>query len=275
MSEHRLVTIRFSHYNEKARWAFDWFGVPYREEGYLPMFHFAPVALRTLRARAGKADRNSTRFSTPVLVTDDGEVVCDSAAIVRYVSDRYAGPGESLYPEPEVAEIERDLGDRLGPHSRRLGYYFAFRERDVLPRLAEANVGALQARLFRTVFPVVPPIMRRVLGIDRERAQRSEAIIRDELVAIGKRLEGRRYLVGDRFTAADLAFACMAAPALLPSPEEGFGAVLPPLSELPDDLTSLIREFRDMPAGQFALRMFREHRRSRARVNGSAPEVGR
>jgi glutathione S-transferase len=261
MGNHRLITIKFSHYNEKARWALDLHRVPYVEEGYLPMFHMAPVALRTARHGFGKADRISTRLSTPVLLTDEGKIFSDSSAIVRYVSDRFASNHGSLYFDPEVAELERHFGDRLGPHTRRFGYYYAFREREMLPRLASANVGPLQAGLFRLAFPVLPPIMRRALGIDKEAADRSLRIIREELAAAAHRLNGKRYFVGDRFSAADLAFACMIAPALLPSPEEGYGAVLPALAELPSDLRPIVDELRDTPAGQFALRIFRDHRR--------------
>ena len=42
--KHHLITICFSHFNEKARWALDRFGVAYRESGYLPLLHM-PFAL--------------------------------------------------------------------------------------------------------------------------------------------------------------------------------------------------------------------------------------
>jgi glutathione S-transferase len=80
------------------------------------------------------------------------------------------------------------------------------------------------------------------------------------MARVSERIEGKRYLVGDRFTAADLAFACMAAPILLPRPEEGYGAVLPPLEETPPAFAEVAREMRETPAGRFALRMFRQER---------------
>src|SRR4029079_8849515 len=36
----KLITIPFSHYCEKARWALDRVGVPYEELGHLPLFHY-------------------------------------------------------------------------------------------------------------------------------------------------------------------------------------------------------------------------------------------
>jgi hypothetical protein len=73
----RLITIRFSHYNERARWALDRLGVAYEEEPYMPLFHVLAVA-RATRGRGGSADHHSTRYSTPVLITDSGRVLTAS-----------------------------------------------------------------------------------------------------------------------------------------------------------------------------------------------------
>ena len=39
----RLITIPFSHYCEKARWALDYCGVPYTEDAHLPGLHIRPT----------------------------------------------------------------------------------------------------------------------------------------------------------------------------------------------------------------------------------------
>ena len=69
---------------------------------------------------------------------------------------------------------------------------------------------------------------------------------------------GRRYLVGDRFTAADLTLAALAAPALLPA---GYGVRLPEPSGTSPAIAELVLRLRASPAGEHALRMYREHRR--------------
>ena len=38
-----LHQFPFSHYNEKARWALDWKGVPHVRRSYLPGPHMLPV----------------------------------------------------------------------------------------------------------------------------------------------------------------------------------------------------------------------------------------
>ena len=66
--------------------------------------------------------------------------------------------------------------------------------------------------------------------------------------------------MGNVFTIADLSFACMAAPVLLPSPVEGYGAVLPLSQQVHQRFSVLVNEWRDSVAGKFALRLFRENR---------------
>src|SRR4051812_1964097 len=73
----RLITIRFSHYCEKARWALDHSGIDYEERSHLPLFAWFP-------ALAGGRKR-----TVPVLV-GDGERLSDSTDILRWV-DRRSG----------------------------------------------------------------------------------------------------------------------------------------------------------------------------------------
>ena len=56
----RLVTIPFSHYCEKARWALERTAMPYREERHVQGIH------RFAARRAGGG------VTVPVLVTPDG-----------------------------------------------------------------------------------------------------------------------------------------------------------------------------------------------------------
>ena len=69
--------------------------------------------------------------------------------------------------------------------------------------------------------------------------------------------DGRRYLTGDRFTAADLTFAALAAPALFPV---GYRGVLQALDVMSTAMREQIGKFRATDAGQFALRLFSQER---------------
>ena len=67
----------------------------------------------------------------------------------------------------------------------------------------------------------------------------------------------RRYLTGDQFTLADLGFAAIAAPMILP---EEFGGVLPAINQIPDDYRKAVYDLRATVAGQFVLRIYQEER---------------
>ena len=257
---HTLITIPFSHYNEKARWALQRFGVPFRERAYMPLLHFAPVMIATRFGKHGRSDRASTRFSTPLLVTEDGERICDSCEIVQWVCDRHADADTTLIPNEECLALERELGEKLGPHTRRVAYGLNFGDPRVGAELARRLVGPTQAFVFRMLQRPIIGAVYKALQIDPERVERSVGIVRSFFAEFGDRIGSREYLVGDRFTVADMAFATMAAPALMPSRAEGYGGDLPTLDELPPRAADLARELRATAAGRFAMRMFATER---------------
>jgi glutathione S-transferase len=256
----RLLTIRPSHYNERARWALDRFGLDYDEVPFMPMLHIGPVAAALLPAGKGRSDRTSTRLSTPVLIAD-GQVIADSGEIVAWVSRRFGDRRSSLYWTPRAAELEQQFAERLGADARRLAYYCILDDAQSMRDLAEHNVPRNQARLFMALLPVIRKTIRDKLGIDEEHTTRSLARIEEAFAAVDDRLaDGRPYLLGDRFSAADLGFASMAALALLVQPNEGYGAWLPSMDRLPPEFGAIVKRLRDTPAGRFALRMFAEER---------------
>jgi glutathione S-transferase len=232
---YKLITIAISHYNEKARWGLDRFSLAYTESGYMPLLHFAPVAWATRGGADATQDRVSSRFSTPVLIRPEGEPICDSSRILRYLDEGHRGERPSLYSNPECEEFERDLHDGLGAHSRRLAYFYLLGDRKLVAGLARNNVGWLQTGLFRALMPAGSVALKRSLKIDKARAARSRDKILQSFDRINELLgDGRPYLLGDTFSAVDLSFACMAAPSLLVSHEEGYGAHLPGLDEVPE-----------------------------------------
>lgn len=257
----KLVTISFSHYNERARWALQRFGVDFVEHRYLPMFHFFGV-LRHAGRRGGRADRASTRMSTPVLVTDDGERIRDSGQIVRYASARYSSPDTTLYPEgaaDEIEAFERRVHDHIGPHARRLAYHYLLANPPLFSEIIRSNVGRMQATAFLALRPLMAWALRRALGIDDARAERSLQRIRQEVAELDEQLGERRHLFAGRFTAADLTVASLLAPVIVPAE---YGASLPALERFPDELRSLVEELRATPTGAHVLRMYAEERRT-------------
>jgi glutathione S-transferase len=253
---HQLVTLAFSHYNEKARWALDWCGIGYRERGFLPGFSQVAVMVAT-RGRGGRADRVSSRWSTPVLIADTGETLCDSTEIAQWASQR---SGRVLFPDPEVERLVTALGTDLGPYTRLVAYFHVLRTPAMMRELAIHNVGTGQALAYRALAPLGTRWLTRKLRIDEDRAARATDKVMAQLTMIEARLARGRYLVGNEFTAADLTFAALLAPVAVVSRAEGYGAWLPEIATFPPDVQALVDEIRGRPAGQFALEMYRRHR---------------
>jgi glutathione S-transferase len=100
--------------------------------------------------------------------------------------------------------------------------------------------------------------MKRAMRIDAAGAERSRAALRAVFDSVNERLrDGRSFLVGARFSAADLTFAALAAPVLLPAE---YPAPFPALREFPVAFREVAEALRAEPAGAFGLRMYREHR---------------
>lgn len=238
----RLITIPFSHYCEKARWALERAGIPHVEEGHLPIFTY--VALRG-------------RKTVPVLVTADTRLD-DSTDILRWCDDH--GRAEPLFPAelPEVATLEDDFDRRLGPAARRLAYFHLLPSRAAFTELLAAQVPRWEARAGRLARPLAVRLIKRGLKIDAAGAARSRTALDDLFAKVGARLaDGRAYLCGDRFTAADLTFASLAAPVLVP---DAYGAHLPAVATLPAPFLAMRDDYRARPAGAFALRVYARDR---------------
>ncbi len=244
-----LVTIAASHFCEKARWALEWAGVAFEEDGHLPLFHVPAVR------RAG-----GTRM-VPVLRTDDG-VLSDSTDILVW-ADGKAPPERRLLPREaaarrEVLDLEEGFDRRLGPDTRRWAYSFIRPSSALVRALASPGTPAWEQRVLAFTVPLVRAVIVRGLRIEPQRTLRSLGEIHRTFDAVGERLaDGRRYLVGDRFSAADLTFASLAAPAVFPEGHPRLGSaidVFPPASR------AAIAAFREHPAGRFVQRLYTEER---------------
>ena len=249
MPKPHLVTIGPSHYCEKARWALERAGVDYIENAHAPVLHYGATLLR------------HGQRTTPLLVTPHG-TIRDSTAILRH-ADKFVPEDQRLFPADQeaLADVEalEELFDRrLGPATRRLAYFHVIDDEPKLSQLVESGIPRAEQVLFRMGRRGIVAFLRWGLRIDPEGAKKSEARIESVFGEVECRLaRGRRYLVGDRLTAADLTFAALAAPVVLP-PE--YGWPLPSIEDGPPELLLLRDRLRSRPAGTFALRLYKEER---------------
>jgi glutathione S-transferase len=254
MQRARLITIAISHFCEKARWALDHAGVAYDEDAHAPLFHM----LETRRV-GGR--------SVPVVVVD-GLVLTDSTDILQW-ADSQCPSDERLYPQDpteraEVVALEEEFDRVLGPAVRRIAYHHLLPTRGAAAAISR-GAGKFEARAFVVGYPIISRLMRRGMRIDAASVTRDQGKLDALLARIEQRLANaadrgdRPYLVGNKFTAADLTFASLAAP-LIDVPEYGGDR---PLAIAPPALLAMVESLSSSRAGQYVQRIYRDHRRGR------------
>jgi glutathione S-transferase len=246
----RLVTIPISHYCEKARWALDRAGMPYREEPHVQGIHNVAS-----RLAGGKG-------TVPVLVTPGG-AIGESEEIVTWV-DAGLPAEQRLFPQDpdarrEVESVCRRLDEELGPRGRRLMYVHMLARPELALRFNNSGVPSWEDRAIRWGFPLFRRLINRVLGIRPGIEREDEAAVWSELDFVADLLsDGRPHLCGDRFGAADVTFAAMSAPVVVPPV---YGVPLPQPDILPPETAALVERARAHPAGRYALSLYADYRR--------------
>ncbi len=246
----RLITIPISHYCEKARWALERVSMRYREERHVQGIH---------RFAARRAGGGAT---VPVLVTPDG-VLSESEEILAWVDQR-TPPEHRLFPaQPQArAEVERlcrRFDDELGPKGRRLMYVQMLAQRKLMLSFNNEGVPKWEDRAIRYGWPIAGRVVRRALDIRPGIEAEDEAVVWRELDFVAQLLaDGRPFLCGERFGAADLTFAALSAAVVVPPV---YGVPLPQPDVLPPDTAAFVERVRAHPAGRYALALFAERRR--------------
>jgi glutathione S-transferase len=246
----RLITIPISHFCEKARWALERAGIRYREERHVQGIH---------RIAARRAGGGTT---VPVLVTPDA-VLAESRDILIWADDRTSPEGRLFPADPaqrdEVERLCHRFDGELGPRARRLMYVHMLPQRELVPRFNNQGVPGWEDRALRHGWPLFVGIINRALGIEPGIEVEDERVVWSEFDFVAELLsDGRPYLCCERFTAADLTFASLAAAAIVP-PE--YGVELPQPNVLAPATRALVERARDHPAGRYALGLFAAQRR--------------
>jgi glutathione S-transferase len=201
-----LWHLKVSHYNEKARWALDYKGVPHVRRAPMPGRH------------AAIAKRLSGGTTFPVLELDP-EPVGDSTRIIGLLERRYPDP--PLYPaDPALRrhalELEDFFDEELGPHIRLLVLHHVLPDPGLMLGTFAPDLVGVRRLAARATFP---PLRRRIVsqfGISAESVDLAFSKLDAACRRFQQELGPSDYLVGDRFTVADLTLAAMVAPAVAP-----------------------------------------------------------
>jgi glutathione S-transferase len=240
-----LYDFTFSHYSEKARWALDFKGIPYTPRHLLPGFH-----LRTTRKLA-------PRSFVPILKTDDA-VIQGSTEIINFLDATF--PDRSLTPpDPQDAnaalEWERYLDVEIGVTLRLWFYHHALPDRGRAMRFLCKDARWLQRSLFALSFPAIRHAMRDKMNISAETAREAERRFLLAFDRLDEALERGSFLVGDRFSRADLGACALLWPLCRPGESESeIEALLPPT------VCALRKQLQHRRFYRWVLQQYREHR---------------
>lgn len=245
-----LYQFRFSTFSEKIRWVFDYKGIEYVDREILPGTH------------APKMIVLSGQKSVPVVRREDGSIISGSAKILAYYEERIPEP--SLLPaqaeeRERVLEIQARFDDFYAPEVRRAMFQDLSSDNAYMLRcMLEDSLAPKSSKdWLRFLFPVFKQVMCFDMKINPRDAAVGRERTAEALDWIAKTVDenGTGYLVGDRFTAADLTVAALCVPVAFPKEA---GARLPePLS---DGARMWMERWKGHPAVAWMEEMYAKHR---------------
>lgn len=244
-----MISVPVSPYCELARWVLDARGIPYVEECHAPVFH----ALTT--------SRYGGRNTVPVLDTGEAALL-DARAVVNYYEPR-APHNQKLYPadlasETEARQLLDFLFDTFGVAARTWANAYMLPVRSSTAHAWIDRVPWWERLGVYAFYPLLAASVRHSLALKPDSITQEQRAIEAALAKVEARLsDGRRFLMGDTFTAPDLALAALAAPIMIPAQ---YGGPMPALGQLPAEMRKTIETWRARPAGQFILRLYAENR---------------
>ncbi|HOZ52796.1 MAG TPA: cytochrome P450 [Chitinophagaceae bacterium] len=241
--------------DEIARWVLDQNAILYYDERHAPH-----LCKKIIKKWIGTHEENYT----PVIIMTD---VClyTSDSIVQYFEER-ALPQNKFIPEDEHHRKEvLDLyhlftGNFFEEKVTRYVYERLLPEKKMALKLITRDIPFKEKLKFKFFYSMVKSKLTKEFNLDGNTA--NDHIIQihkifDQVSEILK--DGRKYLTGDQFTLADLAFAAIGAMLILP---EEYGGSLPKISQIPEEYRNDVHTLRASIAGQFILRIYQDKRPS-------------
>mmetsp|Transcript_4953 Transcript_4953/g.11584 ORF Transcript_4953/g.11584 Transcript_4953/m.11584 type:complete len:257 (+) Transcript_4953:96-866(+) len=248
------TTFTHSTTPTSARWALDASGVAYSETTY-GVINFKPAITAVSRG---------TYAAAPYMVAADGASVPDSTGILTYLAEHHGKRASWLFPNKEATDLEAYFDDNFAFPAFRLCYGLL----DTVPSgrmlflcvALHTEVTSIWKWLAIPSYGILGQFCRMMKAEEvPHRAAVDEAFAKVEALLA----DGRQFLAETTCpSAADIAFASAAFPLILP-PEMShhWFSLGNPL--LPPAYRQEVLSRRATPAGQFVLKMYREHRQWR------------
>jgi glutathione S-transferase len=244
-----LVTFPPSLDSELSRFLMGHYGIEHQEQRHTLGYIF----LSTFR--------HGSTLIFPLLYSDSFKLV-GPRAMANYFDTRCA-PGLRLFPDDKtkMPQIESDwtqFNNTLAFATARFGYYHLLPHRDIMISPLSQGTPSNEQKAVASSYSFFSGLLTILLRLSAQSAQASLDQIRFIFDAVEARLiSGAQFLIGDRLTLSDLAFAVAAAPVVLPPT---YGGPIPSFDEMPVEIQTVVNEMRSRGAGAFALRIYKQQR---------------
>ncbi|MDD5037387.1 MAG: glutathione S-transferase C-terminal domain-containing protein [Methylococcaceae bacterium] len=248
----RLITFPPSSDCENGRWTLRHYGIDYREEPHAPPYFFFAIPLNL-----------GTQFP---LYVDENRRLSGIREIVDHF-DPLASSERRLIPEGMEEDVNR-LWDvyngTMGTATVSWAYYHFLPHREIMLDPLSIGTPDLERWTVKNLYPLPSKLLWFLLGLGRKKADDALAVLKKSFAEVDERLaDGRPYLLGERMTLADIAFAVSGAPLVLPVGYGGYPGKqgpLPTFDQSPPEVQSVVSAMRETRAGRFVLRLYAEER---------------
>ena len=253
MTQTLLITLLPSSDVDLGRWLLSHYNVDYTERPHAPIFHV--LALKSWGMGAN---------DYPLFVRDGDKYGGISKMLPML--DAAATADLTLLPDadkdPDMAKQVHDLEHyarwEMGSDVVNWSYWNLLKYKHVVWSSITTDVPWYEKLTCLLAFRLIRALMYKGLKLDQTVADEALQKIYagwDKYDEILK--DGRRYLVGDRLTFADLALATSGGPMIL---AQGYHGMLPDQAMCPAYMQKVYQELRQRPTGQFIQRIYDEHR---------------
>lgn len=247
MSKTALYIFSISHFCEKARWTLDYYGIDYELRYLQPGIHMQ-VAKKL----------GATGTSLPILVAD-GELIQGSDRIFDWAESNKIEESRCLTPEnvEDCEKIEKRLDDISGVHVRRYYYSESLVEYPKSVRAVYSeDMSFVKKMVFYVMWGVIQKRMIEFMDLGPDQRLESREIVLGELDWMDELLsDGRQYLVGNKFSRADITAAGLLAPISVPNEHPVYEK-----NKLPPLMVQDIEAWNDRPSIKWVRQIYSQHR---------------
>jgi len=239
--------------DEIARWVLDKNAIAYIDEQHAP--HLYKKAVKKWTGKKGIG-------YNPVLIMTDA-LIYTTDSIIQFAEQRSLPENKFIPEDPDKRKEVLDLyhlftGEFFEEKVTRYVYTRLIPDKKYARALFKQNVPLKEKLIYKVGYSFMKSALNKDFNLNVNMSNEHLTELRKVFAQVDVLLnDGRKYLTGATLTLADIAFAAIGAPLVLP---EEYGGAVSKISEISDEYRKDVNELRATNAGQFILRLYQDDR---------------